>query len=73
MSIEENKDSASSDGTVLVTTVYTWKKIKKDSPFGLRCLLINKKAGSFYSGILSRSDTHSTHYAAAPKFDPDEK
>lgn len=63
----------SSDGKALVTNAIYWKRITSESPFGVKCLLINEHAGSWFDGILSRSDNFSTHYAPAPKFHPEDK
>ena len=67
------REKPSSDGLALVTDEYFWRRINESSPFGMKCLLINEQAGSWFPGILSRNDKFSTHYAPAPKFHPDDK
>lgn len=73
MKTKQHVESANSDNTVLTTKTYHWKLITEASPFGLKCLLINKLAGCAHIGILNRKDMFSTHYAAFPKFSPGDK
>lgn len=73
MTIKTPPDRLSRDGTALITSAYYWKRITPDAPWGAKCLLINEFAGSWFEGQLSRNDKFSTHYAAAPTFEPGDK
>ena len=56
-------------GQVLVSDRAKYKKITNESPFGLKCILINKAAGVAYLGILSRKDKFADYYSPMPTFE----
>ena len=68
-----NTERKTEKGNVLVNDEYKYKKITKDSPFGIKCFLINKSAGVCYPGTLSSKDTFATHYAPMSTFDENEE
>lgn len=63
------------DSKAFVTTNVYFKKIdpnNPETPYGMKCQLVNKSAGVTSVMVLLRSDKFHTHYAPLAKFDPNE-
>lgn len=64
-SIDSKLDSSK---TTLVATDFFWKPIDKDTPLGVKLLVINKPHGVLTTSILGPHESYFTHYQAVPKF-----
>lgn len=61
----------SSDGAAVVSPVYKWIKIDKDTPIGVTLWLINKKSGVAQKGIYLSSESFFDHWFPLPTFERD--
>lgn len=62
------KDRITDKGNVLVSDDQKYIQIDNTSPFGSKCILINKSAGVAYIGVLQKRDKFPTHYYPLPTF-----
>lgn len=60
------------DGTCAVDPNYKYRKIDKDTPTGVKILLISKRARVLTQGHHMHGNAYFTHWAPFPTFDKNE-
>lgn len=65
--------SIDSTEAALVSKENYWRPIDKDTPIGVKLLVINKPSGVLTSTVLGSREPFFTHYYPVPSFNPNER